>query len=76
MKNFTDEKIVSINDDAKELVDCIEEVLRAKEVLKIAKRNVPSYTAQWDSEQYYKDEQERFNIAANNLHSIIVKICH
>lgn len=74
MKNFTDEVVKPIHPDAKELVDCLEELLWSKEMLKLAKTSVPSYTGQWDSEDYYKDEQERFNIAANKFHDMIRRI--
>lgn len=71
MKNFTEEKIIPIHPDAEQFVDALAEFMEAKEYLMIAKRNVPSYTGQWDDKHFYKDEQERYNVAANELHRVI-----
>jgi len=56
---------------ALELADAICEVSLAKKALEKAMGRVPNYTAQWDPEDYYADEQERYFRAAEILERMV-----
>lgn len=42
-------------------------MVAADAALKEARANVPSYTAQWDYKDYFAEEQEKWNRAAEEL---------
>jgi hypothetical protein len=71
MKNFTEEKIIPIHPDAEHFVDALAEFLEAAKQLELTIKGIPSYTGQWNDKHFYKDEQERYNVAANELHRVI-----
>jgi hypothetical protein len=68
-KNFTKEPIFEpssnhVNEFACRILNLIE----ANKCLEDAKARVPSYTAQHNREDYYKDEQEHWNYCAQFLY--------
>lgn len=54
-----------------EIADAITNMLAARACLVQAKHNAPNYTAQWSSEDYYRDEQMTYNQACNDLMQVL-----
>lgn len=48
--------------------------MEAEQGLKDAKKTVPSYTAQWDAKDYYAEEQEARNRAADTLLEVVRRL--
>jgi hypothetical protein len=71
MDFFTHDKIKPANLNAKEFAESILELIRCENCLQTAKSNVPDYTAQWDVKDFYAEEQEQWNRAADKLYSLI-----
>jgi hypothetical protein len=53
--------------EALKLADAIFDLFQAKVSLDKAKAAVPGYTGQWDSKDYYAEEQETYNRAADAM---------
>lgn len=53
------------------LAEAICLVFKRREELNKAKSSVPNYTAQYSHEDYYAQEQEEYNLAANSLYVLL-----
>jgi hypothetical protein len=53
------------------LADAIYDMLQVRKALAKAKKAVPDYTGQWSDEDYYAEEQEAYNRAADRLAEVI-----
>lgn len=67
------EKIPDGDAEANAFADLVIEVIAAKKALRKAISKVPDYTAQWSDEDYYLNEQHRFNVAAKKLYDAVFK---
>lgn len=61
------------HDGAEELAMAVLQLINANKDLVKAKKAVPLYTAQWSSEDYYKDQLNSWKRAADKLHEMINK---
>ena len=57
--------------EARKLAIAIICLINANKELSDAERNTPSYTAQYEREDFYADEQETWNRAADALFELI-----
>lgn len=57
--------------EAIELAEAIYYVFARRFALERAKGEVPNYTAQWSDEDYYAQEQEEYNRAADSLYELL-----
>lgn len=53
--------------ESERLAGALFRLIEAKDVLEKKMTSVPSYTGQWDSQDYYADEQEGYNRAADEF---------
>ncbi len=60
-------KATPANPKALEFGEAIVFMVVARMSLDLAKQNVPHYTAQWNDEDYYSQEQENYNRAADRV---------
>ncbi len=68
---FDGEKPTPARPSALKLADALIELTEAREELEQKMNNVPDYTGQWSSEDYYAEAQERYNRAADNYEAIV-----
>jgi hypothetical protein len=71
-KNYTNEIVIPARRTANDLADALNRLILAQKELKKKKKSVPLYTGQWSDDQYYKDEQQEVNDAANAFEDAIV----
>lgn len=64
---FGEKEPVPARPEAVALAMAMTEFLKADAELEQAQRNVPNYTAQWSSTDYYAEQQEAYNRAADGL---------
>lgn len=74
-KNFTAIPVTNTDWAAERLWLALRETMDTSVVLDEAKSRVPAYTAQWNPEDYYKEEQDRFNRAKERFYEVIEEIC-
>lgn len=67
MEHFTHDKVKPADPKAEGLAKAILALMDAEKSLQDAKSKVPRYTGQWDSKDYYAEEQEAWNRAADAL---------
>lgn len=72
MKNFTEEEVTPARATADALAKAMIDLVAAEKALKKAKKSVPMYTAQWRDEDYYKDELDVRNRAAEALEEAVL----
>ncbi len=60
-----DKIVVKIRPEARVLADALVDFMDARKALKAAKKSVPNYTGDRSDADYYEDEQNAYNIAAN-----------
>lgn len=72
---FRDEPITPARPEAAALGAALTAFLAADKALDKAMESVPSYTGQWDSKDYYADEQETYNRACDVLADAIKEVC-
>jgi uncharacterized protein YukE len=66
--------IESCRPEVKSLAESIVALIKADALLTDAKNNVPRYTGDCPREEYFADEQQKWNNAANKLNSEIRKL--
>lgn len=69
MEMFTHDKVKPADPKAEALANAIIALMEAEKALQEAQSKVPNYTAQWDRKDYYAEEQEAWNRAADALYS-------
>jgi hypothetical protein len=69
--NFGGGSLTPAKPEAELLCNAIVEMIRCEDELNEAKSRVPSYTGQWNPIDFYADEQEAFNRAADKVHDLI-----
>ena len=72
---FRDEPITPARPEAAALGAALTAFLAAEKALEQAMDAVPSYTGQWDSKDYYAEEQELYNRACDELADAIKEVC-
>lgn len=71
-EHFThDIKVMPVFPPAKEIAESIINLMKAQEKLQEAVRQVPSYNVYSDREDYYAEEQEKWNRSADTLYSLL-----
>ena len=73
MDRFTHDQIKPADPKAELLANAIIALIEAEKALQEAKSRVPRYTGQWDSRDYYAEEQEAWNRAVDALLSANAK---
>lgn len=53
------------------LAEALFELIDARKALIKAKADVPNYTGQWNEYDYYANEQERYNRAADKFREVM-----
>ena len=71
MDIFLHKDIAPANLAAEKLAKAILNLIEAQEDLKAARKNVPSYTGQYDYNDYFAQEQDNWNRAADALFELI-----
>ena len=66
-----DEQMIPAQPDSKILVDALLAVIEAKKELAKEMRDVPDYTGQYRSEDYYAKEQSDYNAAVNHFGEVM-----
>ena len=74
MEMFTHDKVRPADLKSKALANAIIALMEAEKALQEAKSKVPNYTAQWNTKDYYAEEQESWNRAADALYSANVPV--
>lgn len=72
---FREEEVTPIRPEAQRFAAALTAFLRADRELEEAMEKVPSYTGQWSSKDYYAEEQNTYNVAANELADAIKEVC-
>ncbi len=65
--------IQKCNPPAKIVAEAILKLIQADKELRDAEAKVPNYTGQWSHEDYVAEEQEEWNIAANDLYDQLLR---
>lgn len=68
---FQQIQVTPAKPEAYELAKAVLRLVRAEAELTDARDRVPDYTGQWSPADYYEDQQEEYNRAADALHGLI-----
>lgn len=68
---FTDKPLPEVSEEALEFADALFRLQEARANLDAAINRVPNYTGQHNPEDYYRDEQAEFNMAARAVYHLV-----
>lgn len=71
MFGFDGQKPKPADPKAQEFAAGVVDLMQAHTALEEAKKRVPDYTGQWAEEDYYANEQEAYNRAADSLYELV-----